>query len=72
VGAKERIAFSKLISQLPNAELNYLVDRVAAGSPEALNEEDEDEVEIDINSISGALLLELNQFMKKAISGRTK
>lgn len=71
-GSKDRITFSKLIMGLPNPELNELVDRVAKGSPEALNEEEDEEIEIDINSINGQLLLELNTFMIKVHGKKRK
>jgi len=71
-GSKERVSFGKLIPQLPDEELNQVIDRIAKDSPEALNEDDEDEIEIDINNIAGTVLLDLNSFMTKIIATNKK
>lgn len=69
---EDRVLFSKMVTQLSSDELGALVDRIAKESPEAMNEDDDDEVEIEINNINGPLLSELNTFMTKCVSKKAR
>lgn len=65
---QDRIKFSHLVNQLNPDELGQVVDRIHAEAPDALGEEDDDELEIEINVIPHALLLNLNAFASKCVS----
>lgn len=70
VSRQDRVDFSKMVTQLGREELGKLVDRIMKTCPDAIIEEDEDEVEVEINKISGTLLIELNTFMASTFKGK--
>ena len=51
VSKQDRIKFSHLVTTLNSEELEALVMRIQEKCPEALAEEEEDEIEIEINNI---------------------
>jgi len=67
VTREDRVKFSVMVAQLSGDELGQLVDIIQKESPDALNEEDEKEIEIEINNIDAATLLMLNEFAVKCI-----
>eukprot|EP00462_Mataza_sp_D1_P023955 CAMPEP_0175139236 /NCGR_PEP_ID=MMETSP0087-20121206/10787_1 /TAXON_ID=136419 /ORGANISM="Unknown Unknown, Strain D1" /LENGTH=226 /DNA_ID=CAMNT_0016422217 /DNA_START=83 /DNA_END=763 /DNA_ORIENTATION=+ len=63
--ATDRVTFSNLVNQLTPEELGQIVDRIHREAPDALNDEDDDELEIEINAIPISLLQSLNAFASK-------
>lgn len=70
VTKEDRIKFSKLVNQLESDELGQLVDMIAKECPDALNEEDEEELEIELNQIDASVLMKLNKFAEGCIKKR--
>jgi hypothetical protein len=64
----DRVTFSKLVDKLSSEELGQLVDMVQRDCPTALNEEDEKEIEIEINAIDSATLMNLIEFAQTCVS----
>ena len=58
----DRVRFSQLVNTLTPEQLGHLVEMIQAECPEALNEEDEDELEIEINNIDATTLSSLNAY----------
>ena len=69
VTRQDRLKFSQLVNQLTSDQLGRMVGIIQRNSPEALNEDGDEELEIEINAISPATLLELNAFAQDAVSG---
>jgi len=67
VGKADRIKFSQLVNQLNSDELEQLVKKIESECPEALSEELDDELEIEINNINPETLASLNSFCNKCI-----
>lgn len=67
VGKSDRIKFSQLVNQLNSDELEQLVKKIESECPQALSEELDDELEIEINNIDAATLASLNGFCNKCI-----
>jgi hypothetical protein len=61
----DRLKFSQLINQLSSEQLGTLVEMIQKECPEALNEEDDEELEIEINNIDAGTLLNLNSYAQK-------
>lgn len=59
VSRQERVKFSQMVNQLTSPQLGTMVNMIQKECPEALNEDDEDELEIEINNISGPVLLQV-------------
>jgi hypothetical protein len=72
VTRQDRVKFSQLINQLSPDQLGQVVGMLQRQCPEALNEENDDELEIEINNIDGATLLALNDFATECINGASK
>jgi len=72
VSRQDRLNFSKEVNKLNSNQLSELVDRIENKCPKALNEENDDEIEIEINNIDSQTLLELNKFVQECISSTTK
>jgi hypothetical protein len=64
----DRVVFSKLVDKLSSEELGQLVDMVQRDCPTALNEEDEKEIEIEINAIDSATLMNLIEFAQNCVT----
>jgi len=64
----DRVKFSQLVNQLSVDELGKLVDMIQRECPQALTEEDDDELEIEINVIDGPTLGALNAFCNSCIN----
>jgi len=62
----DRLKLSQLVSELSSEQLGQLVEIIQKECPEALNEEDDDEVEIEINNIDAQTLLQLVAFAEAA------
>jgi hypothetical protein len=60
------------LSQLSGDELGQLVDLLQKDCPEALNEEDEEELEIDINNVDASTLVALTKFAESCINNSKK
>jgi len=69
VSRADRLRFSQLVNQLSPEQLGQLVELIQSLSPEALNEEEEEEIEIEINQIDSASLQQLITFANAAIHG---
>lgn len=72
VTRQDRLKFSQLAIQLSGDELGQLVDILQKDCPEALNEEDEEELEVDINNIDAASLMSLTKFADSCILNKQK
>jgi len=68
VTRQDRVTFSKLVDKLSSDELGQLVDMIQRDCPTALNEEDEKEIEIEINAIDSATLLNLIDFCQQCVT----
>jgi len=64
----DRVKFSQLVNQLSSDQLGHVVGILQRQSPQALNEEDDEELEIEINNIDSATLLALNAYANECIS----
>lgn len=67
VTRQDRLKFSQLVNQLTSDQLGRMVGIIQRNSPEALNEDGDEELEIEINAISPSTLLELNAFAQDAV-----
>jgi hypothetical protein len=65
----DRLKFSQLVNQLAPEQLGSLVEMIQKDCPEALNEEEDDEIEIEINNIDQPTLLALNNYASNCVSG---
>lgn len=70
----DRLKLSQLVSELSSEQLGQLIEIIQKESPDALNEEDDDEVEIEINNIDASTLSQLVSFAEActAQNGPTK
>jgi hypothetical protein len=68
VTRQDRVKFSQMVNQLSSDQLGHMVGVLQRQCPEAVNEEDDDELEIEINNIDGATLLHLNAYASECIS----
>jgi len=67
VSRQDRVKFSQLVHQLASDQLGHIVGVLQRQSPDALNEEDDDELEIEINKIDSNTLLELITYANSCI-----
>merc|ERR1719474_1801645 len=69
---EERQQFTNLVQQLTPPELGGVVELIDKKSPQALNDhnDNEDELDIEVYNIDGQTLKELIQFIEKTISKR--
>lgn len=58
----ERLKFSSLVNSLSPEQLGHLVEMISNQCPEALNEDEEEEIEIEINNIDANTLNNLIQY----------
>jgi len=72
VSRADRLKLSQAVNQLSGEDLGTLVEIIQKECPEALNEEDDDEVEIEINNIDAKTLHQLNQFCAQCIANNNK
>jgi len=72
VRKEDRVQLSKMIQHLSSDELGELVDRIRKEAPEALNEDDGEEVAIEVNNISASVLLELNTYVSQCVNKKPK
>jgi len=63
----ERLKFASLVSGLSSEQLGQLVQLIQKGCPEAINDDDEEELEIEINNLDGHTLAQLNTFCQRAV-----
>lgn len=69
VSRADRLKFSQFVNQLTPEQLGTLVEMIQKECPEAINEEEDDEIEIEINNIDGQTLLLLNNYANNCIQG---
>jgi len=73
VSRSEKVKFSQLVNQLDSDQLGEMVSIIQKDCPEALNEAEEDDVlEIEINSLDAATLQSLNVFANQCIETSKK
>jgi len=65
----EKLKFSQIVNQLSPEQLGTLVEMIQKDCPAALNEEDDDEIEIEINQLDSNILQALLQFAQNCVSG---
>jgi len=63
----ERLKFASLVSSLSSEQLGQLVQLIQKECPEAINDDDEEELEIEINNLDGHTLAQLNTFCQRAV-----
>jgi hypothetical protein len=63
----ERLKFASLVSGLSSEQLGQLVQLIQKECPEAINDDDEEELEIEINNLDGHTLAQLNTFCQRAV-----
>lgn len=62
VTRNDRLKFSTMVSSLTSEQLGSLVQMIQKECPEAINDDDEEELEIEINNLDQATLHQLNAF----------
>ena len=65
----DRLKLCQLVNQLTPEQLGSLVEMIQGQCPEALNEEEEEEIEIEVNNIDGPTLQTLIQFANQCVNG---
>lgn len=68
VTRSDRLKFSQLVNQLSSEQLGHVVEIIQKQCPDALNEEDDEEIEIEINNIDPSVLIQLNQYAQTCLS----
>lgn len=66
----ERLKFSSMVSSLSSEQLGSLVQMIQKECPEAINDDDEEELEIEINNLDQATLQQLNAFCQSCVDGK--
>lgn len=64
--------FSQLVNQLKDEELETMVEKIQSECPQALTEEENDEMEISINDIDATTLMSLINFCNKCVASRKR
>ena len=64
----DRLKLCQLVNQLTPEQLGSLVEMIQGQCPEALNEEEEEEIEIEVNNIDGHTLQTLITFAQQCVS----
>lgn len=72
VTRQDRVAFSQLVNQLTAQQLGVMVNMIQKDCPEALNEEDDDELEIEVNNLDGNTLLLLLEFANNSVNTQAR
>ena len=67
----DRLKLCQLVNQLSPEQLGVVVEMVQRECPEALNEEEEEEIEIEVNNIDGATMSGLIAFAQQCLNGGT-
>ena len=65
----DRLKLCQLVNQLSPEQLGVVVEMVQRECPEALNEEEEEEIEIEVNNIDGATMSGLITFAQQCLNG---
>ena len=65
----DRLKLCQLVNQLSPEQLGVVVEMVQRECPEALNEEEEEEIEIEVNNIDGATMSGLIAFAQQCLNG---
>ena len=63
----DRVMFSSMVSQLTSEQLGSLVQMIQKECPDAINDDDEEELEIEINNLDQPTLHQLNAFCHKCV-----
>ena len=66
----DRLKLCQLVNQLTPEQLGSLVETVQQHCPEALNEEEEEEIEIEVNNIDAHTLQLLINFANSCVNGQ--
>lgn len=72
VSRVDQTRFANLASALNSEDLGVLIDMLQKECPEALNEEDDDDVEIEIGAIDSTTLLSLISFAETCLNNAKK
>lgn len=72
VSRSDRINFSNQVHQLSDDQIGSLVVIIQKNCPEALNEEDEHELEIEINNIDGQTFTKIMDFVNQCIGKKRR
>lgn len=67
----ERLSFSSMVSALTSEQLGSLVQMIQKECPEAINDDDEEELEIEINNLDLQTLSQLNAFCHKCVDEKS-
>lgn len=67
----ERLSFSSMVSSLTSEQLGSLVQMIQKECPEAINDDDEEELEIEINNLDPQTLGQLNAFCHKCVDEKS-
>jgi len=65
----DRLKLCQLVNQLTPEQLGSLLEMIQGQCPEALNEEEEEEIEIEVNNIDGPTLQGLISFANQCVNG---
>jgi len=65
----DRLKLCQLVNQLSPEQLGTLVEMIQRECPEALNEEEEEEIEIEVNNIDGNTMGTLIHFAQSCLNG---
>jgi len=68
----EKVKFTQLVNQLSSDQLSQVVAIIHHSCADAINEDSEDVLEIEINSLDGGTLAQLNAFAASAIAENAK
>jgi len=64
---QERLKFTSMVASLSSEQLGSLVQMIQKECPEAINDDDEEELEIEINNLDQSTLHALNTFCQSCI-----
>lgn len=68
----DRLKFANLVNQLSSADLGELLDLLKENCPDALNDEDEQHIMIEINNIDTQSLINMMQFCNRCLTTRKR
>lgn len=69
VSRMDQARFANLASALNSEDLGILIDVLQKECPDALNEDDEDEITIDTQAIDGTIMMNLIEFAESCLNG---
>ncbi|CEP01565.1 Bromo domain-containing protein [Plasmodiophora brassicae] len=69
VTQQDKVKFSQLVNQLTPQQIGRVVDMISKACPEALNEEDEEDLEIEVDKIDRDTLHNLNVYCESCVAG---